>query len=408
MRVLFLTERYPPHYTGGYEIACHAVAERARALGHDVRVLTSNYGLAGRLQEEGHVARRLHRAQDSPSLLGIARWEQADNAALAHAIDAHRPDVIYAWSLQQLFASLHRTLRRSGVPVVLNIQDVFLGKQLAADAERAAAWRRPGRGLHRLVKPLLRRVLSAAQPGWGEPLRPAELCLEHLVFVSEFQRAQHLAAGLPAGDFRIVRNGVELRRFELPRPPREGPLRALFVGRLVAEKGAHVALRAVERLATRGVPVELTIAGIAAYPLDYGRALEATAAASGGRVRFVGAVAQEDLPALYARHDALVFPSRHREGLPMTVLEALASRLALVATATGGTAEILGAAELGLEVPEEDPDAVADALERLALEADLAPRLGRNGRAWVEANCALERVVIETLEYLSGAAEAPC
>ncbi len=407
MRLLFVSERYPPYYTGGYEIACQAVVERALALGHDVRVVTSNYGLGGRSARDGLVARVLHRAQDSASLFEIARWEIEDNRILASAVAEYRPDVVYVWSLMQLFASLHRTLARCGAPVVFNIQDLFIPRQLAADAGRRELWARPGGGVRRLIKPAVRAALRLRDGNWGVALEARELPLDHLVFVSEFQRAQHAAAGLPIRDFRIIRNGLETRRFDVPRAPREGPLRALFVGRLVAEKGAHVALRAVERLVARRVDVALTIAGIAAPPLEYGRGLEATAAASNGRIRFLGAVPQEELPALYARHDVLVFPSRHREGLPMTVLEALAARVPVVATATGGTAEILRA-DVGLQVPEEDPEAVAAALQRLSDEPGLAERLGREGRAWVDEHCSLERVVLETFEYLSGLAGSAC
>lgn len=380
-----------------------------RDLGHAVGVVTSDYGVAGRRTAEPHVARILRRPQDSASLFEIARWEIQDDAALRRSIEEQRPDVIYAWGLQQLFASLHRTLARSGVPVVYNIQDLYIPKQLRADAERRAQWERPGSpGLNALVKPLVRGALARAGAGWGRAVVPEDLSLRHLVFVSAFQRAQHEDAGLPVADFRIIRNGLDTRRFAASRPPHGETLRALFVGRLVAEKGAHVAVKAVETLLARGLPIELTIAGIPAYPLEYGRALEAAAAASQGRVRLRAAVSQEDLPGLYAGHDVLVFPSRHREGLPMTVLEAMAAGLPVIATASGGTAEILSAAEIGLEVPEEDPAAVAQALERLGREPELARRLGTAGRAWVEAHCGLGRVVAETLEYLAGVAAAAC
>jgi glycosyltransferase involved in cell wall biosynthesis len=406
MRVLFLTERYPPLYTGGYEIACHAIAEGLRERGHAVRILTSNYRLGeGRPTGEAHVSRILHRPQDSPSLLEIARWEIADNAAVLDAIRRHRPDVVYTWSLLQLFASLHRTLASSGVPVAYLIQDLFIPKQLREDAQRLELWTKAGRaGLNALVKPLLRSLLRLRDRRWSAPVRLAQMRLDRVAFVSEFQREQHLAAGLPAGDARIIRNGVRLELFDSPPRGRDGTLRVLFVGRLVPEKGAHVALDAVVNLRRRGVAAMLSIAGISGHPIDYCRSLEERARAAGAGVELLGPVPQSELPRVYGRHDVLAFPSRHREGLPMVVLEAMASRLPIVATPTGGTGQLLADAEVGLQIGEEDPEALAAALERLARDAELASRLGSNGRSWVETHCALELILDQTEAFLAAAA----
>src|SRR5713226_7253243 len=104
MRILVLTNRYPPHYTGGYEIACHAVSERLRSRGHDIVILTSNYGLQSP-RVDGHVNRVLHRPQDSPKLVELGRWELADHKALSRLVKTWKPDVVYAWSMLQLFPS---------------------------------------------------------------------------------------------------------------------------------------------------------------------------------------------------------------------------------------------------------------------------------------------------------------
>src|SRR6185295_14909778 len=122
-------------------------------------------------------------------------------------------DVVYTWSLLQLFASLHRTLARSGAPLAYEVQDLFIPKQLREDAERRAFWSRGGSsGVKALLKPLARRALRRMDEAWGEPVSAADLRLEHVVFVSEFPKEQHLLAGLPARDVRIIPNGIRLDR----------------------------------------------------------------------------------------------------------------------------------------------------------------------------------------------------
>jgi glycosyltransferase involved in cell wall biosynthesis len=97
-----------------------------------------------------------------------------------------------------------------------------------------------------------------------------------------------------------------------------------------------------------------------------------------GRVELVGARA--DISELLARSDVFVLSSRS-EGFPVSILEAMAAGLPVVATNVGGVAEAVEDGETGLLVPAADPEALARALERLVSHADLRRRLGAAGRA---------------------------
>jgi glycogen synthase len=403
MRLLFLTERYPPHYTGGYEIACRAVAETLRARGHEIAVLTSNYRTPSTAADDPGVLRLLHRPQDSANVFEPAFWERADTRTLRRVLAEFRPDVVYVWSLMQMFASLHRELRVSGRPILYNIQDLWLPRQLEAAEARRAAWRQASPDAVRgAAKTAARVAFDLWSPTWWRPVSPEDLPLEHVVFCSDFQRRQHVAAGLPLGDFRIIYNGIDLDLFRTGIRSTSDAFRVLFVGRLVAEKGAHVALAGVARLRESGVDARLTIAGVPAYPLDYVAGLESLAARPPlqGSVRFLSNVPNAELASLHLEHDVLAFPSRHLEGLPMTLIEAMATGLAVVTTTAGGSAEMVRDGENALVVAPEDPAALAAALERLRLDAGLRKAVGVRARAWVEAHCSLATIGAATLAYL--------
>jgi GalNAc-alpha-(1->4)-GalNAc-alpha-(1->3)-diNAcBac-PP-undecaprenol alpha-1,4-N-acetyl-D-galactosaminyltransferase len=181
-------------------------------------------------------------------------------------------------------------------------------------------------------------------------------------------------------------------------PPRPFVLGA---GRLVHQKGFDILIRAFGLLAAGTPQLRLVIAGEG----PDAQQLRQLAAALGleSRVLFLGNV--ENLSALMRSAEAFVLSSRY-EGFPNVLLEALASGLPVVSTdCPSGPREILRDGEFGLLVPCENPPALADALRRVATDADLRRRLsGMGSRA--TAAYAVDRVVAEWEGALSGRGRA--
>jgi len=139
-------------------------------------------------------------------------------------------------------------------------------------------------------------------------------------------------------------------------------------------------------LRARGVPVVCDLIGEG--PLR--RAIEARVAAAGLRqiVRFHGGLPRPEVSRLLAAADAAVLASHptrsgKREGIPVALMEAMASGLPVVATAISGIPELVQSGLTGFLVPPRDPDALADALQRLAADPDLRQQMGTAGRARV-------------------------
>ena len=185
-----------------------------------------------------------------------------------------------------------------------------------------------------------------------------------------FQSAEDFAQ---AGDrgyrsrLRLIGNGVEDHWFDVA-PPRAGdrrPLRLLFVGRVVREKGV---LELLEALAL--VPgVELGVAGTEIPSertgvLDQARA-DVARLGLADRVRFLGHVEKDRMAAVVADHHALVLPS-HREGMPRSLIEGLAAGRPCIATDIRGCRELVDDGVNGYLVPRSDVGALAAAIRRLA------------------------------------------
>ena len=167
------------------------------------------------------------------------------------------------------------------------------------------------------------------------------------------------------------------------------PLRPLWVcaGRLDPPKGQDVLLEAAARVRASGLPFTLLLAGEGASRA----ALEARARALGigDQVHFLGQVAV--IGPLLLAADAVVLPSR-LEGLPLTLLEALARERPVVASAVGGIPEVIEHGVHGRLVPPEDPEALAGALEEFHRHPDAARRLGLEGGRRVRDQFTWKRV----------------
>jgi glycosyltransferase involved in cell wall biosynthesis len=195
-----------------------------------------------------------------------------------------------------------------------------------------------------------------------------------------------LAAGVGRpGQYRVIRNGVDVDRFALDRAPEPG--RILFLGRLAAQKRPDLALRSLALM--ERPDAELVFVSDGPDREALGRL--AGELGVGERVRFLGY--RDDVPAQLARA-ACVLLSSDYEGMPLTVLEAMAAGAPVVATRVGGVEEALG--DAGLIVDPGDAEAVAAALSTVLSDHDAAETLGSVGRRRVREQFTRERMVAET------------
>ena len=194
---------------------------------------------------------------------------------------------------------------------------------------------------------------------------------------------QELAAGLEAGTCRaersvVIHNAVDVSAAPRSRHDRPAP-RLIAVGRLKAPKDFVTLVRALARLPEGGF--EALIVGDGP---DRGEVeAEIVKLGAEGRVQLAGE--RSDVPALLADSDVFVLSSRS-EGLPVSVLEAMAAELPVVASNVGGLGELVVDGETGLLVPSGDPAALAEALGRLLDDRELRQKLGAAGRARAEAS----------------------
>ena len=196
------------------------------------------------------------------------------------------------------------------------------------------------------------------------------------ICVSENERRAGLAAhACDEATTVVIRNGVDPTRSRPDRPPTDRP-RLVMVGRLQAPKDPLTLVRALATL--HGVDFEALLVGDgperAAVEEEVRRfGIEST-------VRLLGE--RSDVPELLGTAEIFVLSTRS-EGLPLSILEAMAAGLPVVASNVGGVPELVIDGETGLLVPAGDPRSLAAAIERLLEDQSLARRLGEAGRSRV-------------------------
>lgn len=248
-----------------------------------------------------------------------------------------------------------------------------------------------GRHVARLAGiPLItsRRDLAQIYPDWKlRALALAERQASAVVVNARAIGALAEQAGVPPARVRRIPNVLDVEEFDrlsptaapgLP-PPSAAP-RVVQVARLDPEKNTGALLEAAHRLRSRGVELDLVLAGDG---VERPR-LEAQAKNLGLAVTFLGDFRQ--VPALLATAKAGVLVPSANEGLSNTILEYLAAGLPCVVSDCGGNADLVRNGENGFVVPAGDPGSIADAIARVVQDPEFSRHAGARGRARVEAD----------------------
>lgn len=220
------------------------------------------------------------------------------------------------------------------------------------------------RWLHRRWRRLLVRLL----------LRPCEV----VVACSEGSR-EVLAAALWERVV-LIDNGVDVEQFSPAEPAAGGPPRILYAGLLSPRKGVPDLVRASRLLLERGLDHELVIAG--GTPDEGPEAERAARREDSPAARWIGPQPHEAMRDLYRSAAVFCLPSWW-EAMPLSVLEAMAAGLPVVATPVGDVPRVVRPGETGLLVPLQDEEALADALAELLRDPARRAALGRRARELV-------------------------
>jgi glycogen(starch) synthase len=409
VRLLFISNLYPPHHLGGYEQLCQEVATLLTARGHQITVLTSTFQVPGRQTgEEPAVRRTLKLASDvyyykPQQLLGYQGDANANLQAVRDTIAETKPDAVVIWGMWNLSPLVAAEAERCAGS---NVAYYFANEWPIEPSAHEAYWEaNEGGSAGRLFKSIARAPVRNALNGeW----RPYKLRYEHPITCSLAVRDHLVKAGVPIQHAEVIYHGIDPTPYRQAvaarvRNESDETMKVVFVGSLLPQKGVHTAVEAMGRLAQDrfDAPVSLDILG-AGHP-DYGQHLRQLVQDwhIQDRVTFHTPIERAKLPAFLAQYDVLVMPSIWEEPQARISQEAMAAGLVLVGTLTGGSKEILVDGQNGLAFKPEDAQGLADQLKILAKDPALRPRLTEAGWQTVSERFTISRMLDHLEAYLT-------
>lgn len=412
MRLLFLSNFYPPAGQGGYEEWCQEMAIQLRHRGHEVIVLTSHQPGDEENNDPSWVRRELHMEMALVSLRnGIQffthrhHYERENLATVQSYIRRFRPEAMVIWGMWNIVRAVP-VLAEQLLPgrVVYYMGDYW--PTLPSQFEYY--WKAPAQYWYtQLPKALLgkaaRHILS--QEIVAKPRFP------RVIFPTVFMRNELVKRGMKPGESLVIYGAADTAAYQQCRCTRhlgatEQPkekVTLLYAGRIRADKGVHLAIKALARLVQDyGIQtVELLIAG--SGDRDYLTFLHYLVRRHHVEpyVTFLGPQTKEAMPALYCQADIFLFTSLWQEPFGRALVEAMAAGVAVVGSAVGGVTEILQENETALTYQPGNIEGLAAQVARLIQAPALRQQLATAGKKMASERFDIQRMATEIEGYLT-------
>lgn len=412
MKILFISNLYPPNVVGGYERLCFDVASALAEKGHDVSVLTSSYGRKQEVYPDQVVDRSLKLMADDADIYKtfnasqneIDEFSKNNNKLVEQKIISQDPDIVFVWNLFFLNSSIIEAIRRSEKKTVFLLTDnwliSFLNPSFWSDYFTSRVLASPA---------LVQRIKSGIRTFFSGGNRKKLFLEGKAVFPSIFMRDLYFKAGFSFTDHVIVPHGVNLisrtdedyaDRSVLKDP---GRLKLLFAGRIVQIKGVHTIIQALPGI-IESLPetrVHLTILGDCSDS-GYLERMNKMVSEKGlaETVTFIPPVKECRLFSLFQEHDIYLFPSLY-EPFSLTLIHALQSGIPTIASDTGGNREIVSHGKNGILFRTEDCGQLTSMVVKLAKSSELRERISVKARD-VGEYYTFDRMVDQIENYLKG------
>jgi glycosyltransferase involved in cell wall biosynthesis len=399
MKILVCSNFFPPEAIGGAELVAFEHGRVMRDRGHEVRVFRGRLG--GAPWRPSRLSTR--RGEFPQAIVGLSprdiagdTWNFAnpliENAFRDTVVD-FAPDVVHFHNLVGLSVRLIDVCQSLGIPTVMTLHDYwaicFKNTMIKNDGRVCRQSGFDCLGCQETV--MAGRVMPT-------PVRNAWILrsmarLDQLVVPSHYMTDRYVEAGLPRERIAVIKYGIDVNRFT-PSLRENDVLTLGFIGYLGRHKGLAVLLEALPRVRPPE-GVRLLVVGDG----EQAGALKALCQDLGldGRVTFLGRIDNQAIRPVYDQLDALVVPSVWPENSPVTISEAMACGLPVLASDIGGIRELVTDGVTGFLVPPGDSDALAQRVGRLLAEPALRDRMGQAAREWICA-CSVDRQVDQILD----------
>lgn len=394
LRILAITDSYPPYHAGGYELRCRDVLRSLMEKGHCIEIITTlppsnSLNVA---HDAANISRVLHKKSGLPSTYSRVIHDYIDIWHIDQKVKKFQPDLIYLWHIGDLSGAILPFFSNKLIPIVLDdggAGSVFAAKLL-------------GKGLYfynnkndpvlkSRAKKLLNRMISTLsfkliKPNWSWPNNMS------LFFNSKASLVYAQSNGVPIKGSKVIYSGIDISNFSYkPRSRINRPLRIITPGRISPEKGTKDALLLLSELKKRHISSTLILVG-KVYSAPYYEEVirQINDLGLDEDITILPMVEHKKMSTLYQEADICFFPSFQRFGLSRVPLEAMACGCLVITYGNEGSSEILVSGESGYTIQEKDILAASNFIQALMENDEKYRMLVQNARAYIEEKHSME------------------
>ncbi len=384
-RIIILSNFYPPKTLGGAEIIAHEQAKSFRKRGHDVLVLSLDpvpvvSGERCQFQElDGIPVVRFRIPQTRMHIDSVYYFDEDINVWAGEVFHIFRPDIVLGHNLVGMSLGILDLARNCGAKIAVTLHDNwgFCAKNTLLNANgeichdyykcRGCAPETTGNGYtlcHEVRNTYIRRMLGKA---------------DLLIAPSQYIAHGYIRAGYAADQIAVISNGIDVERFSKVKKLPSERIRISFFGYFGLHKGVETLIWALDVL--KDSRIELELIGGGQRENAY-RALAEQLGRS-AQVRFWGRIPNSEIEKGYAETDILCLPSVWPENQPVSICEAMACGIPVIASDLGGNGELIHHGVNGYLFRAGDKVDLADKLQRFLDDPDSIIKMGLRGQAMI-------------------------
>ncbi|MDI6916166.1 MAG: glycosyltransferase family 4 protein [Thermoplasmatales archaeon] len=391
--ICILTRAIPAHGTGGMEghtlLLCKGIVKK----GHNVSVITTGHP-KGDERENIEGVDIYYLKHTKPRIYSKKWWfESVKKFETLHKQE--RFDIVHSQSAGGYYLIKKGLNKKYNLPFVATLHGTFLNE--AKTKTLQFSFRHPinsGLSLLDIFKDLYKYII------WERAYLPSS---DAIITVSQ-KLIPHLKNYYPIDSRKVfpILNGIDTNKFS---PSMDGDdvrmkygvntkKMILCVGRVEREKGFQNVIYSLPKI-LRGANAVLLIVGVGPY-MDSLK-VQVKNLGIDGNVIFTGEVLDNDLPKYYSASDVFVAPSIRVEGLPLVVLEAMASGKTVIASNIGGIPDVIENWKDGILVPAGDTKALTESVMKVLMEKEISNKIKKNARRKILEKFSVEKMVDETI-----------
>lgn len=404
MKLLVISDSYPPYHSGGYELRCKDVIDRLMHRGNIAEVITTRIPEDSEIlcKDDKDILRILHSEDNSKRVLRRIFEDYQDLRHINRVINSFKPDIIYIWHAINLTRAIFPYLAEQKIPIVYDEGGVGL----------KWAWEHHGpwytmidyqsnSKLKRIIKDSLSSIVNFLS---GNLIKKRfQWPVINAYFNSHLNLDNATQANVPLNKYQVIYSGIDLSEF----PYKENqvlalPLKIISPGRFVPLKGIVDSVKLINELVKKkNIPAKLTLIGVARNISYLHEILELIKEKHlENDVEIIDFIKHDEMSKLYQSSDFCFFPSYHKSGFSRVPLEAMASGCLVLTYGNEGSNEVIRNRETGFIIPEGEYSVAADLIEELLRHPNLYIGIINSSRQEIEQKYDMDNYVNQIESFL--------